>query len=461
MPKVSIASLDWPVYEAPAFVSGPTAGELQSNIDRLRNAMRHRGLTHAVVYADREHFSNLYWLTGFDPRFEEALLILNADERILPLLLVGNECESYLQISELYLAGGLRHERYPWFSLLDQPRDSCRELLDIMQAEDIGGIARVGCIGWKYYENRNQIDIPAYITDSVRNREPYDVMNATDLLQHPDYGLRTFANPREIAFAEYTNHLASEGMKCLITATRAGATEFEVLSQVPYNGLPQGCYWGLKTGPRRVSLASPRGLLVEAGYPVSANIAYWSGNCCRAGWTVASEDDLPERVRNYVADFAAPYFAACAGWLSRLRVGASGAELHAWIAHELPFEDFGVYLNAGHLIHNEEWLSSPIYAGSKIALHSGMLLQSDIIPGSKLYGSSMRMEDTFAIADKALLNSLQTLYPDCYKRCEQRRRHMQNGLGIDLQPGVLPLSNLAGIVNPFWFEPRKTFVLNR
>ncbi|HZS93019.1 MAG TPA: hypothetical protein VFE42_36710 [Chloroflexota bacterium] len=29
-----------------------------------------------LVYVDREHFANLAYLTGFDPRFEEALLIL-------------------------------------------------------------------------------------------------------------------------------------------------------------------------------------------------------------------------------------------------------------------------------------------------------------------------------------------------------------------------------------------------
>ena len=29
-----------------------------------------------VVYADREHLANMAFLTGFEPRFEEALLIL-------------------------------------------------------------------------------------------------------------------------------------------------------------------------------------------------------------------------------------------------------------------------------------------------------------------------------------------------------------------------------------------------
>ena len=27
-----------------------------------------------MVYGDREHFANLAFLTGFDPRFEEAIL---------------------------------------------------------------------------------------------------------------------------------------------------------------------------------------------------------------------------------------------------------------------------------------------------------------------------------------------------------------------------------------------------
>jgi hypothetical protein len=34
-----------------------------------------------MVYADREHFANMAYLTGFDPRFEEALLILTQDHQ--------------------------------------------------------------------------------------------------------------------------------------------------------------------------------------------------------------------------------------------------------------------------------------------------------------------------------------------------------------------------------------------
>ena len=35
-----------------------------------------RGYDHVVVWADREHSANLAYLSGFDPRFEEAVLIV-------------------------------------------------------------------------------------------------------------------------------------------------------------------------------------------------------------------------------------------------------------------------------------------------------------------------------------------------------------------------------------------------
>jgi hypothetical protein len=70
-------------------------------------------LTHIVVYGDREHFANLTYLTGFDPRFEEALLIIRRAST--PLILVGNECVSYLGVSSLHTSGRMRHERFQSF----------------------------------------------------------------------------------------------------------------------------------------------------------------------------------------------------------------------------------------------------------------------------------------------------------------------------------------------------------
>jgi hypothetical protein len=63
----------------------------QHRLDRLRESMDRRGWTHLVVYGDREHFANLLWTSGFDPRFEEAVLIVGL--RGDPLMLAGLDAE--------------------------------------------------------------------------------------------------------------------------------------------------------------------------------------------------------------------------------------------------------------------------------------------------------------------------------------------------------------------------------
>src|SRR5215470_15973197 len=69
-----------------------------------------------MVYADREHFANLAYLTGFDPRFEEALLILVRGRP--PVLLVGNEGVAYAAVVPAWV----EVIRYQSFSLVTQPR---------------------------------------------------------------------------------------------------------------------------------------------------------------------------------------------------------------------------------------------------------------------------------------------------------------------------------------------------
>ncbi|MGC1295721.1 MAG: aminopeptidase P family N-terminal domain-containing protein [Alloacidobacterium sp.] len=107
--------IDWPEFGLAACPPPPSTSELEARIDNLRARMEESKITHTVVYGDREHFANLTYLTGFDPRFEEALLIIG--RTATPLILVGNECEAYLGISSLYAAGRMRHERFQSFSL--------------------------------------------------------------------------------------------------------------------------------------------------------------------------------------------------------------------------------------------------------------------------------------------------------------------------------------------------------
>ena len=130
-----LIKIDWPEFGVAACPPPSSLSEFEARIAALRARMEERKLTHTIVYADREHFANLAYLTGFDPRFEEALLIVGL--KASPLILVGNECEAYLGISPLHASGQMRQERFQLFSLLDQPRERSRSLREILAEEGV------------------------------------------------------------------------------------------------------------------------------------------------------------------------------------------------------------------------------------------------------------------------------------------------------------------------------------
>jgi hypothetical protein len=215
----------------------------------------------------------------------------------------------------------------------------------------------------------------------------------------------------------------------------------------------------LVTGDNRErGLSGPIGARVRRGDPLASNISYWGSNICRAGWVAESAADLPAEARDYVEAFAGPYVEAMAEWFAHLRIGTRGGELAAIVAERLPFERFGISLNAGHLIHLEEWVSSPVYPGSEVRLHSGMAVQVDVIPSSPVYFST-RMEDGVVLADADLRRKLHKLDPACYGRCEKRRAFMTDVLGLEVSEDVLPLSNIPTIVPPFFLRPNAVLAL--
>lgn len=454
--KCRLTEIEWPTFGECAPPPRPSAAEFLFRIDAVLEAMDGLGLTHLVVYGDREHFANMAWLTGFDPRFEEAVFLIGGQRD--PLLIVGNECEGYLPVSPLLAVGRLRSERFQPFSLLNQPRGNSRLIREIFADEGIEPGAKVGCVGWKYFadtehpDGKHAIDLPSYLADTLRDLAGRDnVTNATAIFMHPGTGLRTFCSPAEIAYFEYANILASEGMKRMLFGLREGMTDCELAQLAHYNGVPQGCHMTLATGDLP-GLSGPVGATIRNGTPLATNICYWGSNICRAGWVASSAGDLPENARDYVGSFAGPYFEVMSEWLDLLRIGTPGGELARLIAEKLPFDKFGIFLNPGHLIHLDEWLSSPIYPGSDIPLHSGMTMQVDVIPSSPIY-SSTRMEDGVVIADETLRREIGEQFPDCLARCVKRREFMANVLGIPLPDEILPLSNIPAIVPPFFLRP--------
>ncbi|QOY89339.1 M24 family metallopeptidase [Paludibaculum fermentans] len=415
-------------------------------LSQLEEAMVREGLTHLAVYGDREHFANLAWLTGFDPRFEEALCFVRPGAK--PLLLAGNECLGYLPASPPVAAGDIEVRRHTPFSLPDQPSQP-GNLLDGL---DLDAHCKVGVAGWKSYSQPSSIDAPSYLVDELRFAAGYEnVTNAAHLFIDNTSGLRTTVDPHEVAFFEWTNGLASEGMRRVIHTIRQGALDYDLLEQARFNGVPLSAHMTLKCGANRVSLASARGERVTVGGRFSCGIAYWGANVCRCGWVAASERDLPPDAEGYLDHFAIPYFEAMAAWFDVLRIGATGGALHQAVHTRLDQDTFRVFLNAGHLIHLDEWLCSPVWAGSTIPLRSGMVMQSDVIPSNPKYYSS-RMEDGYLMADAALQAQLE---PALLDRCRARRDFMRTKLGLPVHDDVLPLSNLCGIVPPYLLAPHQ------
>lgn len=462
--KVYIKEINWPEFGEALPVLTPTADELNERISKCREIMKQRKLSHLAIYGDREHFSNMMYLTHFDPRFEEALLIIS--EKETPLILVGNECVGHLPVSPLYNTQELKYALYQPFSLLSQPRETSIELTPLLKDAGIDQGARVGCIGWKYFypdefaDAGKMIEIPSFIVDTLRSICGYEnVENASDILMSPRYGLKSVLSPFEIAHFEFVNVMASEGMKHLLRNFRTDVTDFELLKEYQYTGYPLGCHMSIKSsGNQHFGLSSPVGALIKKGDPCSTGIAYWGTNSCRAGWVATDENDLPEKAQGYIDNFAGPYFSACCQWLEHIKIGTKGKELWKLINDKLPFNDFHVFLNPGHLIHYEEWVSSPIYKDSDDEIRSGMYLMVDIIPRSDKYFSS-RMEDGIVIADQKLRSQLQEQYPDVYNRCMLRQTFMKDTLGINLPDEVLPLSNIPAIVPPFFLNHKKILSL--
>jgi hypothetical protein len=140
-------------------------------------------------------------------------------------------------------------------------------------------------------------------------------------------------------------------------------------------------------------------------------------------------------------------------------VGQTGGTLHEVVARRLGDPFFGIFLNPGHHIGLDEWVASPVWAGSPVELRSGMALQLDVIPATGTDYFTTNIEDGIAVADAGLRGELAARFPAAWRRIEARRRFIGEALGIELHPDVLPLSNLAGVLAPFLLSPDRAMTL--
>ena len=72
-----LADLKLPEFGMPTIEPDIPAETYRARMSELCRRAGEERYDHVAVYADREHFANLAYLTGYDPRFEEALLLVN------------------------------------------------------------------------------------------------------------------------------------------------------------------------------------------------------------------------------------------------------------------------------------------------------------------------------------------------------------------------------------------------
>jgi hypothetical protein len=455
MPRGSrLAHVDLTDFGRPAAAPALDASIYADRLRRLRERLDSSDLDRLIIYADREHSANVAYLTGFDPRFEEALVVVGRAGD--PAILVGNEDWGTAGVAPL----PLRRHMFQELSLPSQPRDRSRPLRDILAEEGIGRGARVGVVGWKTYREPWMSDVPAYIVDELRGLAGADhVVNATDLFINPQDGLRVINEVDQIAYLEWAACQVSEGVKSLIFSLEPGMTEHEAVALLGWDGTPLSCHLMLTAGPRaKLGLLSPSDRRIARGDPFTTAFGIWGALTCRAGFVVESTTQLPSAIEDYVERLVGPYFDAVAEWLAAIHVGQSAAVLDEIISRRLGDRFFGIFLNPGHQIHLDEWVNSPVWPGSPVELRSGMAMQVDIIPATGTDYFTTNIEDGICIADEALRAQIAARHPDAWKRIEARRSFMTNVLGLTLHPDVLPLSNLAGYLPPFLLSPGQAMV---
>lgn len=455
MSNVILKELSLPEFSMEGTMPDIPLTEYESRINQTCAAMQQKGLDFLLVFADREHFANFCYLTGLDPRFEEALLIMDKHGKCK--ILLGNECMNWGTSTPLKF----EYELFQDFSLLGQDRSRSRSLTEILKDFGISSKSKVGGIYYKYFTNANhqiipeKSDLPAYLYEAVRTLcEGKAPVNAADMMMDASYGSRNRNCLEMLVRFEWASVRVSESMKRMIFAIRPGAKEYELASHYHSEGLPYSCHPMLSSGKKvKYGLSSPSSNTVKKGDAFTAAFGLWGALSCRAGMVASGPDDLPADIAASYEQFWRNYFKVIATWYETVGIGVSGDEVMQSVERVRDTSLFDFALNAGHTIHLDEWVNSPFYFGSQHRLYSGMALQMDIIPTNTHAFVAANAEDGIVLADESLRTRWKNEFPESWKRIELRKKWMQEKLGINLKPEVLPLSNIPACFSPYLLEP--------
>jgi hypothetical protein len=420
---------------------------------RCRALLTADGLDWVAVYGDREHFANLAWLTGYDPRFEEALLLLGPGGK--RVLLVGIEGVAYASIAGLPLEV---HHYHP-FSIIGQPHTDTPSLAGLLQNAGLRNGDRVGIAGWKTADPR-EIDawvpafVPAFLVRALDEATGASAVDVTSSLIDPARGLRVVNSAAQIAQFEWGAARAGAAVLRVVAGVRPGMTELDAAGLFGLQGEPCTMHPIVSASSSVLNgLRSASSRPIEIGDAITAGVGFRGGLCCRAGVMTETPDSV------YWTNLAEPYFRAIAAWWSTAGIGVTAGELDAAVRGAIGNAPWQSFVNAGHLTGHDEWLYGFSLPGSEIAIRSGMAMQCDIIPTPLPPGQAINCEDSLAIADEGLRAELANEFPKVWARIEARRAFMTEQLGIPLRPEVLPLGAAPAYLSPCWLQPERVFVV--
>ncbi|MCA9876821.1 MAG: M24 family metallopeptidase [Thermomicrobiales bacterium] len=419
---------------------------------RCDETVRRAGTPWVAIYGDREHNANLLFLCGFDPRFEEALLLLGPNGQ--RCLLVGNE--GVIHAVEARPAPQVL--MYQGFSLMAQPRDQTPVLEAVLSDAGLGSGDVVGVVGWKYLTVAEHADtrrpswVPVHVVDALRRVTGEAPVDVTSVLMSATDGLRAQNGAEQIAVFAWAALRASQSVFNVVRGVQPGMSERQAASLFGWAGEPLSMHPIVASGgPGETinGLRSATGRRIALGDGISTGIGYWGSLCCRAG--MVEEAVSHEFFHNYVR----PYFLALAAWYETIGLGVTGGSIFAAVDDTLAGANatFRPSLNPGHLTSYDEWVHSPIERGSTIRLASGMAIQCDIIPAPMPPGAMLNCEDSVVLADEPLRQEIAHQFPALWSRIEATRALMHDALGITLKPEVLPLSLANAYLPPAWLAP--------
>lgn len=408
--------------------------------------------SHLLIYADKEHFSNLEYITGYDPRYEECMLLLKKGSR--PWLLVGNEGMGQSQCITI------AHEKVLFQSLspMGQGRGRSRQLAEILKDYGMDGSACVGVLGWKSFSEQetempeHMFEIPAYIIGALQ-KNGCGMENANWLMMDNHRGLRTVNDVKTLILSEIASTKASRKTWDFVRGLREGMREIEASQLFQIDGepcptYPNVCFYG------KGILSPDYHRILKLGSPIAFGMGYRYAQIHRVGLYARSFEDLEEPYRDCMEELFATYFEAVAVWFEALGIGVTGGEVWSKVKNVIgSYEEFGIALNPGHLIHTEEWVNSPFVEDGTATLKSGMMIQCDFTarPASCM-GLGVHMEDGLILADQRTRDEIRQLAPDSYRRMINRQRFMREVVGIRLQDEVLPTSDICGMMHPFFAD---------